>query len=30
MKKIRIKHVMDKEYRIISLDEAFKEALSLS
>lgn len=30
MKNIRIKHTMDNEYRIVSLDEAFKEALSLS
>lgn len=30
MKKIRLKHNMDNEIRIVSLDEAFKEALGLS
>lgn len=30
MKKIRLKHCMDAKHRVISLNEAFKEALSLS
>ena len=30
MKKIRLTHSMDSEYRVVSLDEAFKEVLSLS
>lgn len=30
MKVIRLKHDMDKEHRVVNLDDAFKEALSLS